>query len=149
MDAKLRFHRHLQSLGIPIHGVGGAAGTDVRIDFQDEASDGHRAAAAAAAAGFDWSDEANAAADVQHRREIAKAEVASNAPAIIGRRADMLTIYYAIIGTRQRFNALVAKLAEKGTITEDEAAGLVAPLRALEEVIASRQAAIDAGSSEV
>lgn len=47
-----RFTDHLQSLGIPIHGVT----ADARIDFKEEATAQQRLAARNAAENFDWSE---------------------------------------------------------------------------------------------
>jgi hypothetical protein len=86
---------------------------------------------------------------IKQARAEAKQEVISNAPRVIGERANSLVIYQAIVGTRQRYNALLNALVAKGVFTSEEAAAFAQPIRSTTEVIASRQALIDAGLAEV
>lgn len=82
-------------------------------------------------------------------RDKAKAETTSNEPDKVGRRADMLVIFSAILTRSIKYNLLLDLLVTKNTITAEEAASLKVTQRTFDEVVASRQQLIDAGQAQI
>lgn len=85
MSTKL--DRLLESLAAvaPVVGVSGTV--DTRIDYAPEPTTEQRAAAEAALAAFDWSDDAQAAWERQKRRDAAVALLNSSDPTMVAVRA--------------------------------------------------------------
>lgn len=75
----------------PIDGVSGEQGA-VRIDYRPEATEGERAAAVAAVAAFDWSEQAQEAWDLGRRMAEAGQLLGSVEPVPVGVRVTLRVI---------------------------------------------------------